>query len=101
MFTAIVGSPIDPVAAGFALVAFAGMITIVLTSFIIKRRSMRELSNEFELAKIKLKNEDSSNERNAKNQREAHLADLTNRREIEFKRIEVEGVIDVSPNRAK
>lgn len=98
MFAYIVGGPLDPIAAGFALLAFAAMITIIVTSMIVKRRSKREIEIEFELGKLKLHNEEMVAERQSKNQRDFELGKIAANREIEFKKIDSSiGLTDVSP----
>lgn len=98
MFAYIVGGPLDPVAAGFALLAMAAMITIIVTALIVKRRSGREIEIEFELAKIKQRDAHSMAIAAEKRQYDYELGKLASNREIEFKRIESSvGMRDVSP----
>lgn len=99
MFYYIIGGSVDPVAAGFALVAFAGMITIIITSMIVKRRSKLELNHEFEIGKLKLYNEDEQAKRNNQRSLEVSLAEMGLKRELEFKRID-SGMIDLQATSA-
>lgn len=97
MFNLIVGNAIDPIASGFALVAFAAMLTIIITSFIIKRRSKRELEMQFAIDKQKLHNEDEANKRQNQANLEYKLSEIATSRDVQFKRID-SGLIEGTKN---
>jgi predicted Holliday junction resolvase-like endonuclease len=93
MFYYIVGGPVDAYSA-LALVALAVMLMVILTAFIVNRRSREEINNDFELAKMKVHNEEENQKRNSEISREYNLAQLAMKKEIEFKQIE-SGLIDL------
>lgn len=61
---------------------------IVITTVIARRRGKTDVHNEFELAKIKLHNEDANLRRDNDRQREYELGKLAMEKEVEFKRID-------------
>ena len=75
MLSQLIG-PVDMNAAA-VLVAISITLCIIITTMVAKRRSRRELEQEFELAKIKLRDE-----------RDIKAANLQNTRDLEFKRID-------------
>lgn len=86
MFARIVGT-VDFNSAIVLCVLFIALC-IVTTSLIVKRRSKTDVQNEFELAKIKLHNEDQNLKRNNDRQREYDIAKFAMEKEVEFKRID-------------
>lgn len=88
MFALIIGGPIDPGAAGLALAVMFITLCIFCTSWIVKRRSRREIANNFELAKIKERDCHALALANNERQRDYELGKLASEREIEFKRID-------------
>jgi hypothetical protein len=86
MLNLIVGN-VDSGAALVLVVIFAGA-TMITTSIIIKRRSVLEINNEFELGKMKEADAHALNlAQNARAEKVA-LAEMAMKREIEFKRID-------------
>jgi hypothetical protein len=86
MLSAIVGN-VDWNAAAVLCIFFI-TLCVVTTALIAKRRSKTDVSNEFELAKIKLHNEDADAKRNNDRQREYELGKLAMEKEVQFKRID-------------
>ncbi|EAQ35655.1 hypothetical protein NB311A_12564 [Nitrobacter sp. Nb-311A] len=86
MLSQIVG-PVDFDSAAVLCVAFI-CLSIVATSLAVTRRSRPVLNQEFELAKIRLRNEDEANKRQTDAKRDCELARMASEREIEFKRID-------------
>lgn len=95
----ILGSA-DPSVA-LAFVALMAGFTIVTTSLIVRRRSSTELHNEFELKKLEYKLSDEKNKRQVAKERDVELGSIASKREIEFKRIDTAGTIDVTANGRK
>jgi|SRR5882757_777238 len=96
MMNYLLGST-DPSVA-FAFIAMMGGLTVVTTALIVRRRSTLELSNEFELKKIEFKLGDEKSKRQVAKERDVELGSIASKREIEFKRIDKEGTIDVTAN---
>jgi hypothetical protein len=74
MLSQIVGQ-VDFNSAAVLCVAF-GCLCVVATTLIAKRRSRLVLNQEFELARIKLKNENDAEKREADGKRDYQLAKL-------------------------
>ena len=86
MLNLIVGN-IDSAAALVLVTIFAGG-TLITVSIIVKRRTMLEINNEFELGKMKEADAHALNlAQNARVEKVA-LAEMAMKREIEFKRID-------------
>lgn len=96
MMNYLLGS-VEP-AVALAFIAMMAGFTVVVTSIIVKRRSMQELHNEFELKKIELKLGDEKSKRVIAKERDVELGAIASKREIEFKRIDKAGTIDVTAN---
>lgn len=79
-----------------AFVALMFGFTVVTTSLIVKRRSATELHNEFELKKLEFRLNDEKTKRQTALDRDISLGKIAANREIEFKRIDTEGVINVT-----
>lgn len=62
-------------------------LCIIITTAIAKRRSRRDVENEFELAKIKEANAQSLNERRLANEQEAKLFGLETTRQAELEKV--------------
>lgn len=86
MFAKIIGT-VDLNSALVLCVLFIALC-IVTTTMIAKRRSTTDVKNEFELAKIKLHNEDQNLKRTNDRQREYDIAKFAMEKEVEFKRID-------------
>jgi hypothetical protein len=86
MLSQIVGQ-VDFNSAAVLCVAFV-CACVVATTLIAKRRSRLVLNQEFELAKIRLRNEDEASKRQTDAKRDYELAKMASEREIEFKRID-------------
>jgi hypothetical protein len=86
MLSEIVG-PVDLNSAAVLCVAFV-CLSVVAVSLAVKRRSRLVLDQEFELAKIRLRNEDEASKRQTDAKRDYELARTASEREIEFKRID-------------
>lgn len=98
MFTAIVGSPIDPFAAGIALATLCVCVCIFCTTWIAKRRSRLEISHDFELAKIRLHDAQEIALKSEERAREYNLQQSENSKVVELTRIQSSiGLLDVSP----
>jgi hypothetical protein len=86
MLSQIVG-PVDFNSAAVLCVAFI-CLSVVATSLVVKQRSRLLLDQEFDLAKIRLQNEDEASKRQTDAKRDYELARMASEREIEFKRID-------------
>jgi hypothetical protein len=86
MLSEIVG-PVDFNSAAVLCVAFV-CLSVVAVSLAVKRRSRLVLDQEFELAKIRLHNENEAGNRQIDAKRDCDLARMASEREIEFKRID-------------
>jgi hypothetical protein len=85
MLSQIVG-PVDFNSAVVLCVAF--ICLSVVASLVVTRRNRLALDQEFELAKIRLRNEDEASKRQTDAKRDYELARTASEREIEFKRID-------------
>jgi hypothetical protein len=85
MLSQIVG-PVDFNSAAVLCVAFICLSVVV--SLAVTRRSRLLLDQEFDLAKIRLQNEDEASKRQTDAKRDYELARMASEREIEFKRID-------------
>lgn len=85
MLSQIVG-PVDFNSAAVLCVAF--ICLSVVASLVVTRRSRLLLDQEFDLAKIRLQNEDEASKRQTDAKRDYELARTASEREIEFKRID-------------
>lgn len=85
MLSQIVG-PVDFNSAAVLCVAF--ICLSVVASLVVTRRNRLALDQEFELAKIRLRNEDEASKRQTDAKRDYELARTASEREIEFKRID-------------
>lgn len=101
MFQLIIGGPIEPTAAGVALAVMFITLCIFCTVWVAKRRSSREITNDFELAKIRQRDAHLLAMAAENRQRDYELGKIASEREIEFKRIDSSiGMRDVSPKPA-
>ncbi|WP_425908871.1 hypothetical protein [Nitrobacter sp. TKz-YC02] len=85
MLSQVVG-PVDFNSAAVLCVAF--ICLSVVASLVVTRRNRLALDQEFELAKIRLQNEDEASKRQTDAKRDYELARMASEREIEFKRID-------------
>lgn len=94
MMNYVLGSTEPSVAVAF--VALMGGFTIIVTSLVLHRRTRLEIDHDFELKKIEYKLNNEEKDRRVKLERDVQLGSIASKREIEFKRIEQEGVINVT-----
>lgn len=95
MFSQLIGS-VDANAAAVLCILFI-TLCIVFTTMVGKRRGKRELQMQFDIDKVKLKNEDLEKMRNNERLREYDMAKLSTERDVQFKRIET-GLIEAKVN---
>jgi hypothetical protein len=95
MLSQIVGQ-VDFNSAAVLCVAFI-CLSVIATSFILRRRSALVSGQEFELAKIRLRNEDEASKRQTDAKRDYELARMASEREVEFKRIDSNLITSHSP----
>lgn len=88
MFTYIVGGPIDPVIAGLAMAIMFITLCIFFTSFIVKHRTGRELTMQFEIDKIRLHNDDAEKKRQNDRLFETAALQMATDKDVQFRRIE-------------
>lgn len=86
MLNLIVGN-IDSAAALVLVTIFAGG-TLITTSIIVKRRTVLEINNEFELGRMKEADAHALNLAQNTRAEKVALAEMALKREIEFKRID-------------
>ena len=85
MLSQIVG-PVDFNSAAVLCVAF--ICLSVVASLVVTRRNRLALDQEFDLARIRLQNENEASKRQTDAKRDYELARMASEREIEFKRID-------------
>lgn len=99
MMNYLLGSTEASVALAF--IALMAGLTLIVTSLILKRRSRLEIDHDFELKKIEYRLGDEKNKRLIAKERDVELGSIASKREIEFKRIDTAGTIDVSDNKRR
>lgn len=87
MLKLLIGVAPDPVVGAIAIAVGFIMLGIFATTWLARRRSRQDISNDFELAKLKVSAEAEASARIASNAHKERMADIASKEAVERERI--------------